>query len=318
MKQSMNDSDIVIQAEALRKKARPLFVAGIAMLVVSAIIAIIIVIGRETGSFYPEENVPVIVLAAAIGVIGTVLVLTGKHHARKLKGFFGENVIRGCLAEIFDGLDYNHAMHIDKGMIRNAGLVSGWDECYGSDYCTGSYKGVRIQFSDIRLTEIERKKDKDGNTKESETTVFMGQWLICELDKELPARLRLRENTRKVLGGDYQKGKGNLDTENEAFNEKYQIIADDEHTAFYILTPHFMEKIVEMDVKAHGRTFMCFDRNRIHIAINNNRDSFEISTKAGSVNDLNALRDRFRAETEYLTDLLDEILLNTRITGRVE
>ena len=71
-----------------------------------------------------------------------------------------------------------------------------------------------------------------------------------------------------------------METENLAFNEQFQILTNDAHSAFYTLTPHFMEHILSADNMANGRTMLCFDEDRVHIAIDNNRDSFEI--KKGS------------------------------------
>ena len=56
---------------------------------------------------------------------------------------------------------------------------------------------------------------------------------------------------------------------------KTAVYAENEHDAFYILTPHFMEKLKELDNKFNADLLFGFVDNKLHIAVDNYEDSFE-------------------------------------------
>jgi len=136
--------------------------------------------------------------------------------------------------------------------------------------------------------------------------MFKGQWIICGLKKELAAPLRLRERYVGVIAM-----KSDVETEHVAFNEKYQILTSDPHTAFCILTPHFMEYIINVDKQADAQTYFKFAGNEVHIALFNRRDLFEVNAKeilgGKSVAEI---RERIREDVKYITDVIDELLIN--------
>jgi hypothetical protein len=168
-----------------------------------------------------------------------------------------------------------------------------------------------MTFSDIHLEDVTT--DSDGD--EHRETVFKGQWLICGLGKKLPATVRIREKLErqgvaKRLFGDRANEKSDIVTDNAAFNQQFQIQTDDPHTAFYVLTPHFMEFIVAADMQAHARTYLCFSDDSVQIAIHNGYDSFEIGKNSAEIKDIPVLRQRIQREIGYITSILDELFKN--------
>lgn len=305
----LTDAQIAAELERLRRKARPLLVAGAALLAFCAAAAMIFLLLRESGSLDSVPG-PALVLLVGTGLLGAALVLVGAVHKRRLKQAVGRYLVRGVLEEFFELDSYDVKQHIPEAVIRSAGMVGGWKNARGSDYVRGSYKTLGIEFCDVELYYVDNNKDKNGRNHEKEVRVFKGPWLICDFHAKLPARLLVRENSRKLLGGAYQKDRSDLDTESEAFNTRYEIRTEDPHTAFYILTPHFMERLQEIDDQAGGRLFLLFEEGRVQIAIDNGHDSFEISSRAAEFKNLDALRGRFRSEICYLTDIIDELMEN--------
>ncbi|NLA87235.1 MAG: DUF3137 domain-containing protein [Clostridiales bacterium] len=113
--------------------------------------------------------------------------------------------------------------------------------------------------------------------------------------------MRIRERSRGLLGG-YERSQTDVETENINFSKKFQILTGDPHTAFYILTPHFMEYILSLDQRANGQTYMSFVGERVYIAVNTGRDSFKASR--GAMN-ASALQERIKSEVRYITDIID-------------
>ncbi|MGI6679543.1 MAG: DUF3137 domain-containing protein [Dehalobacterium sp.] len=246
-------------------------------------------------------------------------------------------LVREVLNEVFADCVYNPQGSIKGEIVRDSGLIDEWDlHCdsfdtnkwfhfTGNDYFSGRYKGCEIECCDVDITKHWKVTDEDEDGHETEReeceTSFKGLWMICKMDKSLPVALRIREKKdtpllfRKIAGQRIA-AKSDVETENLAFNEQFQILTTDPHSAFYVLTPHFMENILAADRQAYGRTMLCFSDDRVHIAIHNRRDSFQFKLKKRpEASDIDAIKLQLREELQYLNGILDELLHNDRLFG---
>jgi len=235
-----------------------------------------------------------------------VFVVKWLQVSTSIKRLVAGSMVRDALSEAFELTSYEPECHIDRAQIEPTRLIEKWDDIFGSDLVRGTYKGVAFAFSDIIL--LETTEDSDGDTQHK--TKFSGQWLVCTLQKEIPEPLRLREGRRK----------SDMETENAAFNKKFQILTRDPHTAFYVLTPHFMDYILAMDRQADARTYLCFSGRQAHVAFHNKkRNLFEVNTrKLRNENDIALLRGQIKQEAKYMTDIIDELLRNQYLFGTEE
>lgn len=264
----------------------------------------------------------VVFLAAGLWPVGVVFLLAAVacvvvnvYASRDMKRLVSDNVVAQALGEVFDVELYVPDRYIGAETLRQARLIHNWNRSSGSDTVYGRYRGVTFVFSDVHLEDEETSTDSDGNTNTTTTTRFRGQWLMLEAKKALPHMVRLRERAQRRLTGSYKKTKSDVETENAAFNEKFEILTDDPHTAFYVLTPHFMEAIIAADERANARTYLCFDGQRVHIAVDNGRDSFEVK-RGADVKDIDRLRARIKGEIRYIMEIVDELLQNTYLFGK--
>ena len=250
-------------------------------------------------------SLPLLAFASILGVCGLSYFINKKKAEKKRAA---ADVIRETIGESIDIIEYNAFGSIPESAIESVELMPHWDEFSGSDLVQGIYRGVNMSFSDIHLVDIEVYRDSDGKRQTRRNTVFKGQWIVCELPKTIAHTVRIKERPAvRILPY-----KSDVETEYTAFNKKYQILADDSHTVFYILTPHFIEYIMSADLLAEGQTFFCFSGNRVYIAIDNRRDMFEVSGKNEKVKDI---KERVEKEMKYLTDIVDELLQNKYLFG---
>ncbi len=242
-------------------------------------------------------------------IVGVVLLAKGLMAKDRAEGEYkeqlGQTMIPKVLSDVFDDVaEYSTTGHISNDIINRTAMFFPFefDEIEGSDYIRATYKGVALEMSDITLVKVERtfETDENGHQQEREDhrVVFQGQWITCDFHKELTADLYVFEGGRR---------KGQIETENEAFNQKYGISCASAHEAFYILTPHMMENLLAMDERAGGDTYMRFMKEgKVHLAINSGRDNFEVGNmKNTNVDDL---RNRFQDEIKYITDVVDLLL----------
>ncbi len=239
-----------------------------------------------------------------IAIAAAIFLEIKDNYESKLKRFVAENITQQALEEVFEVEEYKAFGHIDASHIggRHFGIPS-YDKLHGTDYMRGTYKGLPVEMCDMHLTERQSRTDDNGHTEEYDSTVFQGFWLICDFSKELAASLAVweRDKMDRVLGRE------SISTENETFNKKFIVQSEIPEEAFYILTPHMMEYILEMDKKANGQTHLRFDRNgKVQIAISTGRDGFEIGKKTKNAT---LLRKQFVEEIRYITDIIDELRL---------
>lgn len=245
-------------------------------------------------------------------VLALTLFLMASKQVTELKNLMGSAVTLPILREVFDVTNYTPNGHIGSKEVNDAGLIDDWNRIDGSDLIEGTYKGIRIRFSDLLLERVEEYRDDDGQKKKRYITVFKGQWLICDFGKELAATLRLFERRSGTKwNSTHDVTKSSVETENIEFNKKFRILTADGHTAFYLLTPHFMERLMAADETAKASSFFCFKDGKVHIALYSGRDSFELKgVKAGNIEDV---RGKFRRDLKYMTDIMDVLLLNDKL-----
>jgi hypothetical protein len=272
----------------------------------------------------------IVLIAFLYGLVRLLNLLFDKGNATKQKLLdLKVSFVNEALSGFFEDIEYNAKGSIDHRTIRSADLIEGWDDSFnttieftGSDYFKGKYKGCEVECCDFHVTKITTKTetDSDGKSREREEyeRLFKGQWMICKLRKPVPSMVRIREavdratlSPLRLIAGDQVRVKGDVETENTAFNEKFQILGNG-HSALLILTPHFMEHILSTDSKANGRTMLCFSGDRVHIAIHNGKDLFEVKRKK-ELKNTPALKARIQGELKYLTDILDELFQNDNL-----
>lgn len=282
-------SDAELQAYLNKKNADKL------IFIIFAVMGVVITLLARIMAFMP-------LMLLGILLAGVFIFLTSRI-SKEMKRYVSDNVVRSVINSVFDGVFYDPFGRLSDNVIENTELgFSSFNEISGSDYVSGVYNGLNVEMSDVKLVRVTRTHTKNG-TQETRTTVFEGPWMICDFGKELSADLLLVE--REGFGKKF--AKGGIKTESEEFNKNFRIESDNEHDAFYILTPHMMEYILQMDEKGAGRTHMRFMRGgKVHIAINSGRNSFELS---GTNVDLAFLKSKFESELRYITDIIDELRL---------
>ncbi|MDR1531694.1 MAG: DUF3137 domain-containing protein [Clostridiales bacterium] len=251
----------------------------------------------------PLEDFLPYVVVGALGVGIFILGIVSMHRTKQLAALIAEPVIR----EVF-GADsqYGAFGHIPDECIAEAGFVKEYDRVYGDDFVRGHYRGIPVMFSDVRLVRVDLQYNSETKkTVEHENELFKGHWLVADFDRELAARpLTVMER---------HSWSNPIQMESEAFNRKFSVFCADEHTAFYILTPHFMERLIAVDDAADGKSYFHFAKKRLQVAVETRRDLFE--AKMFKAPDVNAMRERFRGELGRLTAVLDEMLNHERLFG---
>lgn len=307
-KQSDTTNDAVMQERinTLKKSARIKSNVAVILFVSTVISFGWAGLAEKNGAEVPES----VIVIGVVSVLATVvMIFVGAEANKKTNAFISENITHDLLAEIFEIDEYNHEGSVSLDGVRASRLIDNWENCDSAgDLMRGKYKGRGIAFSDMHLVRSElESRSEDADT--VKVTVFKGIWIFLEQDRDVTSYLKVRDRLSTEVGSVVS---SSIQTENMDFNSRFQIRSDDDHSAFLILTPHFMERLKKASLSAYGHINVCFYRNTTCIAISNYRNTFTSSQKDKSVEEIRAGQ---RAEIRYVTNILDEFLKNDYLYG---
>ena len=244
-----------------------------------------------------------------VAIVFIVLALVGGYQLEKnssrLKKILSDNVISSVLKEALgDAVEYNPWGKINPGSMV---FPFSYNCADGSDHIKAVYHGVNVELGDIELIDESEVTDEEGRTERTRNTQFKGQWLTCDFGKELAGEVYISERTKKTR----RSLKSNVTMDNEQFDKRFCVRADDPQEAYYLLTPHMMEYITAMADKSGGTVYLSFLRSgKLHVAVQTGRDFFEL----GKTNtDAEMLRRKFLGELRWFTDIVDTLRVEDTI-----
>lgn len=296
----------VEELEILRKKARNIVLIGILTSIVIAIILFVI-----------SKSPFISFFAIIVGIIITTII--NVKPTQKFTLAFKEKFVLESLKSVFNDLIYDPEKGLDESIIRNTGMMYTGDRYSSNDYISGKYKNVNVVQADVHIEEELKTTDSDGFTTTTWITIFRGRWIIFDFNKYFKANIQVSQkgfgNSKLSNWGSKIKYKKVM-MEDQAFNNTFRTYAQDEHDAFYILTPSLMEKIKKLTDNVSGKLIFCFIDNKLHIGIQNNKDSFEhgIFTKINEEKVINEISQDIKLITNFVDELnLDNDLFRRKV-----
>lgn len=283
------------ELEALRVKARNQLLFGL-------IGSLVLGIGLGFVTMLP----PVGVIVFAVGLIATTIISNKSTRAYTLA--FKNAYVLKSLEQVFDNLQYHPEVGLDRSVIADTQMMYMGDRYTSNDFISGKYKNINVVQADVHIEEEETTTDSDGNTTTYWVTLFLGRWMIFDFNKTFKANVQV---CQKGFGNNrvntlfsktkYQK----VSMEDQDFNNKYKTFAQNEHDAFYILTPSLMEKIKRVADSVDGKLLLCFIDNKLHVGLQNGKDSFEPSIwkKIDEATVLDAISKDIRIITQFVDEL---------------
>lgn len=274
------------ELEVLQKKAN----RGAKMVVVTAVLVFFIILGLILWGWFSvndglgdkkeflESIIPYILCSGAVAIGGGFLayLIFMKNPYERFNCAFKDSYILSTIQSTnrYQNLSYSKFKGFSYDDIRNGAVINCGDRKYFSseDMLTGQYRNVQFCFSDVKTQKIVIRNNK-GDIE----TIFQGQ--VIRLD---------RFDHRKVSDGYLQifqkkflfdiqgwTGQHKIEMEDMVFNQKFQVYAEDEHNAFYILTPQMLEKITEFSQSVGEQVAISFYGETMFVAINGWGSAFD-------------------------------------------
>lgn len=247
-------------------------------------------------------------LLIIIGIIKNII--NGKDIKLFYKNFKSVFVLN-ALKKNFDNIVYNPLTGFDINFVNSIGLFNTGDRFYSNDFVSGKYKNINFEQSDIHIEEKRETKDRDGNKEIEWVTIFMGRLMIFDFNKNFKTNIQISNNCCYIDKLPWEKSFSRVKTEDIEFNKNFCVYAENEHDAFYILTPAFMEKIKKINKSLNCGLMFCFVNNKLHIAVNNNEDCFEYNVF--KIIDENEIEKDIIKDMKLITNFVNELDLDNRL-----
>lgn len=292
-----------MQTKILKKNKICNYTLGILLLLILFITLIIVINKRITFVF-----IIFIIFIEIIFGIAMMIIIKNIINGKDIKIFNKEykNIyVLNFLKQNFENIIYKPEEGISKKEIKKYNALNLGDKFTSNDYIFGTYKNVKFEQSDIHIQEKYEEEDKDGNKIITWETIFEGRYMIFDFNKNFKSNVQVISNDFIKRSLPHIKNNKKVKLEDIEFNKMFKIYSEIEHDAFYILTPHFMEKIKKLYKELDAPIKLTFMENKLHVAVNNGDDSFEYNV----LNPIN--------EEEIEQDIIKDIKLITNFVNEL-
>ena len=292
------------EVEVLRKKAKDCITKT--LLISIGIGLALSILGKAPGAVF---------YALVIGaIISAVKVQKPKQEFIKA---FKDTFVLKALQSVFTDLVYEPEKGLDESVISSTQMMNMGDRYSSNDFISAKYKNINVVQADVHIEEEHESTDSDGHTTRTRVTIFRGKWMIFDFNKTFKANIQVSQknfgNSRIKNWGQKVKYKKVM-MEDQAFNNQFKTFAQDEHDAFYVLTPSLMEKIKKLAGSVQGKLLFCFIDNKLHIGLQNGKDSFEHSIFS-EINE-EKVTNEIAQDIKIITNFVDELSLDNDLFRR--
>lgn len=181
------------------------------------------------------------------------------------------------ILEIFKKVFTNVNFYPDKGLnydvFKTVDVIKQPDRYSTNDYIYATYNNIPFETADVHFEE----KHTDSKGRTHYYTFFQGQWYIFDFNKSFVSDVQIIDSRFGYSSRNsfFKNNFNKIQLEDIEFNDMFKTYAQNDLDAFYLLTPHTVEKIKTLKYANKGQLIFCFNNNKLHIGVNNKRNSFE-------------------------------------------
>lgn len=203
------------------------------------------------------------------------------------------------------------APHYSPGWGLSAPFYSGIQSLYAwnnvhirsEDCIAAQYKDIGFEQAEICVT---------GGTEGRNDLLFRGRWMSFAFNKQFQSNCLVVQRG----GSDSLRPKSNdltyqsVEMESSAFCERFLVLAQKPHEAFYLLTPQLMEQLQCLSDGIDGGLILCFVENRLYVAIRSYDNAYEPPRNCFKPVNLYEAVGRTQEEIDLITRLIDALRLD--------
>lgn len=238
-------------------------------------------------------------------VLAAILIGIGYIKFSQVSKEFKNKYLRDLISKTFDDANYYPDKGVNVNQVYNSDLVKKADRHHTEDLITGRVDGVNFLTSDVKLEERRVRHTKNG-TQVYYVTYFLGRFFEFDFPKEFKSKILVTEGSIFTWFSSYKK----IELESVDFNKKFKTYTQNEHDAFYVLTPHLMESIQKLESQNPGSLGLTFAGTKLYILINNHINTFDL--KLFRTIDMSVIKGLER-DLSVIKEIVQELKLNRNI-----
>ena len=277
--------------EALQKKAKNAYLLAIFLsaALFFAIISVLffLLLTSPSGIVYLKESpaemlVGLLALPAllCVGLYGLIYCLFVRRTYETFNRAFKQTYVLQTIYTLggFDKLNYSPAGGFSYNEIRDSFVVNSGEYKYfkSEDQLSGTLFSIPFSYCDV-VTQYLKRSGKKSEIR----TIFQGQIIRFSLPEDSKWSFGHLQIFEKEFLSSF-KGRTapcQIQTEQEAFNKRFEVFAADEHNAFYLLTPRMMEQITRFADFAHCQIDLTFVGASLYVAVDRPHNMFNASVR---------------------------------------
>ena len=283
--------------------------------------AFIVLIASLVAFYIISHNLPIDFLIfdtfATVVVLSILYKKMTKNYAREFK----ELIIAPLIKEIESSFNYQPYKYISPAYFNRAKFfTSNPDRTSGNDYVTGKIDGIEVTFCDFHA----EKKHKDSKGRTSWSTMFQGLFVVTEFPKKFHSSTIVLPDFAQNIFGDFIGSllqannfsrKQLVKMDSPEFEKNFVVYGDDQVEARYILTPAFMQRILNFKKRSQAPLYLSFRGNIMYMGISYNKDMFEPSVFRSLL--------EYKIAMEYVDTLhlvmglVDDLKLNQKLWSKL-
>lgn len=213
-----------------------------------------------------------VVLVVALLIAGAITLFFGYSSYTAIQDDFKSHVLKDILEDSVENGDYRPRMGLGTTQVYQNECLDMADDMRTEDFLSGAIDGVSFVSSDVRLANYQTISTGKTTTRVL-TPFFTGRVFSFDFNKTFKGRVFVME--KGAPKSQYETEA--VELESHDFNETFKTYATDPHTAFYVLTPQIIEALLKIEKNHPGDLTFSFIGTKLHITINNNLDTFELS-----------------------------------------
>lgn len=244
-------------------------------------------------------------LGVAVAVaIWLVVAVAGVPLRRKYKVLYKTTFVKKVLEETFENVDFRYDTGYTEELLGQRRIVRLGNRFHSEDYLSASYHGVNFQRSDVVVKQVTRVN------KHTYTTIyFEGRIYELDFNKKITVGMQIRD--RRFQYADLPSNiheSDRIKMENEEFNRRMEVFTTDGETAFYVLTPPMMERIIRLSNHFESININIFG-NKLILALNSDYNGLEPPNPKQPISYAEE-RQRIMAELTEIMGVIDELNLS--------
>ena len=178
-------------------------------------------------------------------------------------------------AGFFGDFEYEYERYLSDTDLVKSKLFKSYNNHKGDDYFLGTYKNVGITISEETLKNI----TYDSKNNKKVQTVFKGICVMLEMNKNFIGQTVVLDDKGIFNALNKISGMENIKLEDSRFEKLFEVYANDQIEARYLLTTAFMERILKLQDLYKGKNLrFSFIENKLLIAISTKENMFEANS----------------------------------------